>query len=154
MHWTCRDGRKLSIMQDAGRHLEKSAALGVLMENEERRLGEAVRRCDMWALCSSLVLGIQVDLLMAVGADADFDQWSAVSQTLLSVTACASIVCMGWVAYDVLLAAEEAQAIAHARPPALTLGDELAATVLRELAARNAGAEAYEPLRTMRNAVV
>jgi len=62
-------------MQEAGHELERSTALGVLMDNEERRLMEAVRRCDVWATCASLVLGVQVELLVGTAQAVDFEDW-------------------------------------------------------------------------------
>jgi hypothetical protein len=103
-------------MQEAGHELERSTALGVLMDNEERRLMEAVRRCDVWATCASLVLGVQVELLVGTAQAVDFEEWHETFRIIYTAASSLSLMCMGWVAYDVLRAAEEAQAIAHARP--------------------------------------
>lgn len=103
-------------MQEAGHELERSTALGVLMDNEERRLMEAVRRCDVWATCASLVLGVQVELLVGTAQAVDFEDWHEAFRVIYTTASALSLMCMGWVAYDVLRTAEEAQALAHARP--------------------------------------
>jgi len=135
-------------MQEAGHALEKSTALGVLMENEERRLVEAVRRCDVWAMCSSLVLGVQVELLIGVVQATDYDEWSEGFRVVYTASSALALMCMGIVAYDVLRAAEEAQALAHAQPA--TGGCSWLGFDRLELKGRG---HRYPPLETMRAAV-
>ena len=136
-------------MQEAGHELERSTALGVLMDNEERRLTEAVRRCDVWATCASLVLGVQVEILVGTAGAEDFSEWSHPFQAVYTASSALSLMCMGWVAYDVLRAAEEAQALAHARP---VCGGSYS-WLKFDKAGRRIDGGIYPPLETMRAAV-
>ena len=136
-------------MQAAGEYLERSTALGALMQNEERRLVESVRRCDVWATCASLVLGVQAELIGATGGSIEFDDWHMATKTIFGLSSSLSLMCMGWVAYDVLRAAEEAQALAHASASSNSCA-WINTTITRRV---HGGAAIYPPLETMRDAV-
>ncbi|EOD13011.1 hypothetical protein EMIHUDRAFT_443680 [Emiliania huxleyi CCMP1516] len=143
-------------MQEAGKHLERSHAMGALIANEERRLVEAVRRCDVWATVSALVLAVHVELLVGVSSDEGFDRWHQAFRTLFAIFSTASMMCMGWVAYDVLLAAEEAQAMAHDHGTTKDAVESLRAWLHLERQRSRpmlAAAEEYPPLETMITAV-
>ncbi len=132
-------------MQEAGEYLERSTALGALMQNEKRRLVESVRRCDVWATCAALVLGVQATLIGYTRGSTEFDDSHVAVKTIFALSSSLSLMCMGWVAYDVLSAAEEAQTLAYA-----SISSDSCAWLNTSITSPTA---IYPPLETMRDAV-
>ena len=93
------EGSAAGTMQEAGKNLERSHAMGARIANEERRLIEAVQRSEAWATCSSLVLGVEMELSIGVSTIDSFDDWHSAQRSLFVCCSTASMLCMGWVAY-------------------------------------------------------
>ena len=142
-------------MQEAGKNLERSHAMGARIANEERRLIEAVRRSEAWATCSSLVLGVEMELSIGVSTIDSFDDWHLALRSLFVCCSTASMLCMGWVAYDALLAAEEALAMAHDHGATKDAVESLRAWLQVERGRRTrTSTTVYPPLETMIVAVL